>query len=102
MPAKSKPSTKSPGTPPVLTCTPKRPPEAKLIEAARHACSRNPLNFAPVHRLARVVPGFEANRMRLAVVTTKYWGTQGVDLSVGFLDSPTPTLRRRILQHMHA
>jgi hypothetical protein len=38
----------------------------------------------------------------LAVVTTKYWGSAGVRLSVSFLDSPPADLRARILSHMNA
>ena len=87
---------------PVLVCTPKRLPEELLIPAARTAVAQNPLNHAPVHRLARVVPGFEPTPMRIAVLTTKYWGIGGVKLTVGFMDTPPADLRKRILQHMNA
>jgi hypothetical protein len=36
------------------------------------------------------------------VLTTKYWGLQGVSLTVGFLDDAAADLRRRILLHMNA
>src|SRR5688500_16042929 len=82
---------------PILVCTPKRLPKELIEKAATHACSINPLNFAPVHRLTRIMPGFSSDRMKLAVVTTKYWGVKGVRLSVAFLDDANSTLRRLIL-----
>jgi len=38
----------------------------------------------------------------LAVLTSKYWGTTGIHLTVSFLDDPTQELRERILQNMNA
>ena len=87
---------------PVLVCTPKRLPAERMIEAADHACSVNPHNSAPVHRLTRIHSDFVLTREHLAVVTNKYWGIQGVRLSVGFLDGESATLRRLILQHLNA
>lgn len=84
-----------------LVCIPKRLPKHQLIECAAHACAVNPLNYAPVHRLARVMPGYTPTREHLAVVTTKYWGNKGVKLSVGFLDGESTALRRMILLHMN-
>jgi hypothetical protein len=89
-------------SPPMITCTPKRLPKELLIEAAEHALRANPLNFAPVHRLSRVVPAFSTDKMMLAVVTTKYWGVKGIKLSVSFLDNQSLALRRLTLQHMNA
>lgn len=88
---------------PVLVCTPKRLPIDLAIHAANVATTINPLNHAPVERLARVMKGFAApSRSRIAVMTTKYWHTNGVRLTVGFLDNPEASLRRRIIQHMNA
>ncbi|HEV2292834.1 MAG TPA: hypothetical protein VGR35_03210 [Tepidisphaeraceae bacterium] len=85
-----------------LVCTPKRLPENLLIPAAEVAARVNPLNHAPLERLARVMRGFAPSRKRIAVLTTKYWGTRGVRLGVAFLDGPESALRRRILQHLNA
>jgi Astacin (Peptidase family M12A) len=85
-----------------LVCTPKRLPVEKLVAAAKTATDVNPLNHAPIERLARIVPGFIATPERIAVVTTKYWGLQGVHLTVGFMDNAEAALRKRILQHMNA
>jgi hypothetical protein len=85
-----------------LVCTPKRLPAEKLIAAANTAVTLNPLNHAPVERLARIMPGFVPTPERIAVVTTKYWGLQGVKLTVGFMDNPAEDLKKRLLLHMNA
>jgi len=87
---------------PIITCTPKRLPRELLVSAARKAVEINPLNHPPIERLTRVIPGFQLSPDRIAVVTTKYWHTNGVRLTVGFLDDATPELRKRILSHMNA
>jgi hypothetical protein len=92
----------APASPPVLVCTPKRLPLEHAIRAADIATAINPLNHAPVERLARVIKGFEPTRERIAVMTTKYWHTKGVRLTVGFLDNPPAALRKRLIQHMNA
>lgn len=87
---------------PILACTPKRLPMAEMVAAADHACQVNPLNSAPVHRLARVMRDFAPTKEHLAVITTKYWGIKGVNLSVAFLDGESSALRRLILKNMNA
>lgn len=86
----------------VIVCTPKRLPAAKLVEAARIARTINPINHPPIERLVRVMRGFTPSPMRLAVLTTKYWGNKGIRLTVGFLDNPPSNLRARIVLHMNA
>lgn len=46
--------------------------------------------------------GFSPSPSRLAVLTSKYWRTNGVRLTVAFLDRPEKALRQRILEHMNA
>jgi hypothetical protein len=48
------------------------------------------------------MPGFVPTLEHIAVVTTKYWGLQGVKLTVGFMDNPETALKKRLLQHMNA
>jgi hypothetical protein len=86
----------------VIACTPKRLPTHLLVGAARIATEVNPLNHAPVERLVRVMRGFSPTPERIAVLTSKYWRTGGVRLTVGFLDNPEKALRRRIVRHMNA
>jgi hypothetical protein len=86
----------------VIVCSPKSLPDGQLIAAARTAVEINPHNHPPLARLASMMPGFRATPARIAVLTRKYWGIQGVNLTVGFLDSPPLELRERILLHMNA
>jgi len=85
-----------------LVCTPKRLPAEKLIAAAKTATTVNPLNHAQVERLSGLMPGFVSTPQHIAVMTTKYWGLQGVSLTVGFMDNPATDLRKRLLLHMNA
>lgn len=87
---------------PAIVCLPKILPTKKLVQAAQIATSINPLNHPPIERLARVMRGFSPNPLHIAVLTTKYWHTGGVKLTVGFLDNPPADLRARIILHMNA
>jgi hypothetical protein len=84
---------------PLIVCQPKLLPKRQWITAASMAAAINPVN-APAIRAAAV--GRPLKPLELAVMTTKYWGAKGVDLSVSFLDSPSKALRDRILSHMNA
>jgi Astacin (Peptidase family M12A) len=86
----------------VMVCLPKALPRDKWIAAANTATKINPLNHPPIERLVRVMAGFEPQPERIAVLTTKYWHTGGVILTVGFLDNPPKNLRAHILLHMNA
>ena len=86
----------------IITCRPKSLPASKLIAASRRAAEINPLNHAPIERLSGPLRGFRPTHMHLALLITKYWGSAGVHLTVGFLDSPPVALQKRILLHMNA
>ena len=86
----------------VLVCSPRSLPTKELIAAARTAVAINPHNHPPLERLAGLLPGFRATPARIAVLTKKYWGIQGVTLTVGFLDNPPADLSKRLLLHMNA
>src|SRR5688572_21361671 len=85
-----------------VVCLPKRLPKSLWIEAARNAAAINPLNHPPVNRLMMVNKGFKPTPQSIAVLTTKYWGSKGVKLTVGFMDNPPSAMRSRILLHMNA
>lgn len=85
-----------------LVCIPKRLADELLVKSAKTATTINPLNRAPVERLAGLMPGFKPTPERIAVVTTKYWGIKGVKLTVGFMDNAPTDLQKRILLHMNA
>jgi hypothetical protein len=86
----------------VIVCSPRSLPRDRWVAAAQKAVEINPVNHAPVERLAMLMPDFAPTAERIAVVTTRYWGSQGVHLTVGFLDNPPADLRARILAHMNA
>lgn len=85
-----------------IVCSPKMLPQAQWLSAAKAAIKINPTNHAPVERLALVIPGFQPQPAHLAVLTAKYWHTNGVRLTVGFVDGAPSDLRSRILLHMNA
>jgi len=82
----------------MIVCTPMYLPGDLWVEAAKTAVDINPVNAVlpaclPDQIYDILPPG------KLAVLAQKYWGTEGVKLGVGFLDSPTAATRRLILQH---
>lgn len=85
-----------------VVCIPRSLPAETLVRAAATAVRVNPLNNAPIERLTRVMPEFRPTPDRLSVLVTKYWGVEGVKLTVGFMDNPAKALRRKILQHLNA
>jgi hypothetical protein len=88
--------------PDAILCIPKQLSPHQWVSAARIASGINPVNHPPVERLMGVMRGFVPTPERIAVLTTKYWHSGGVKLTVGFLDNPPAKLRTRILAHMNA
>jgi hypothetical protein len=86
----------------VIACTPKYLPRPQWNAAAQAATKVNPLNRPAVEHLGLVTRSAAPTQAFLAVLTTKYWGSKGVELTVGFLDNPPADLRQRILAHMNA
>ncbi len=86
----------------LIVCKPKLLPSDQWINAAKTAIQVNPMNRAAVERLSMVMAGFTPTPQHIAALTTKYWHSGGVKLTVGFLDNPAADLRARILQHMNA
>jgi hypothetical protein len=77
-------------------CRPRSLPRSQWLRAARAAIDVNPSNQPAIGALMsmmnrRLEPDF------LAAVTTKYWRTGRVRLTVQFLDNPPRELRDRIL-----
>lgn len=84
---------KAPGA--LLTCTDPPPltSEQRAL-AQRLAAELNPANLP---RGAQPMP-----RERLLMLTAAYWGSKGVDLTVGFMETIQPALRDRIIAHMNS
>jgi hypothetical protein len=88
------------GTPPV--CRPRELPKKRWQSAARLATQTNPANAPDVDRLVGAIDGFLPTPDYIAAVTTKYWQTGHVRLTVQFLDEAGDDLEKRILSHMNA
>jgi Astacin (Peptidase family M12A) len=86
----------------IIVCTPKALPKNLWADAARTASRINPVNHPPVEKLGLIIPNFTLNKEYISILTTKYWHTKGVNLTVGFLDNPTVELKSKILLHMNA
>jgi hypothetical protein len=86
---------------PYVGCTVKQLPAHLLVEAARTAVAHNPANDVPA---ARGLYGVQF----IAMLTSKFWGSQGRTLGVSFFDLPAGAgsrddqLRNRIIDHMNA
>ncbi|KIL98201.1 hypothetical protein CCC_01262 [Paramagnetospirillum magnetotacticum MS-1] len=84
------------------TCTIKTVDPSLLVAAAARAVAINPANAPSRHLMAMAPDDVVLPPEHLAVLTNKYWGKNGVTLTVGFLDNPPADLRARILAHMNA
>ena len=87
----------------VLVCTLKTLPTRLLVKAAETAKKINPANAPVLGPLAAVAEGFQvADPLRIAVVTSKYWGPTPRQLTVSFMETTPADLKARILSHMNA
>ena len=95
------PNVTSSSAPEVKGCSIKVLPEHQWVSAAARAVDRNPANAPMIQMLARDVT-IPLSHPHLALLTAKYWGARGVNLTVSFLDNPEAAVRTRILSHMNA
>jgi len=65
-------------------CSVKRLPNDRQYDAAIKAITINPLNRAPM--AASALLGLKEERAHLSVLTTKWWHSGGVQLTVGFME----------------
>ena len=84
------------------TCTIKVLPRELWIRAATKATEINAANAPAMYLQRLAAPNVVIPPEHLAVLTAKYWGKDGVQLTVGFVDNPAADLRARILSHMNA
>jgi hypothetical protein len=87
---------------PFVPCELKRLEGETLISAAQTAIRINPVNRPIVLNRAESAGIDLGDRMLIAILTDRKWHTNGVHLSVSFMDSPSADLRARILGHMNA
>jgi len=82
-----------------LVCAPKTLPPRLLLTAADTATRINPAN-APF--VAQAALGLVLEPQHIAVLTSKYWGSQSRRFTVSFMESAPSDLRARIISHMNA
>lgn len=85
-----------------IPCSIKTLPRDRWVAAAQTAIEINPANAPALPALRAAAPNAVIEPEYAAVLITKYWGSDGVRLGVGFLDNPPADLKRRILSHMNA
>lgn len=88
--------------PDMVGCTLKSLPKRLLLKAADTAVKIYPVNAPAFGPLADVAPDFPLEPMRIAVLTSKYWGPAPRRLTVSFMETTAANLRVRILSHMNA
>jgi hypothetical protein len=87
-----------------IACRPRSLPPHLRLSAATLAVAENPANAVQPEQLA-ALPEMVLSVLEpehIAMLTGKYWGSRGVDLSVQFLDTHDAQLKTRILSHMNA
>jgi Astacin (Peptidase family M12A) len=85
-----------------IPCRIKPVPSEEIFRAANIATEINPANAPAVEALRLAAPDVVIEPVHLALLTSKYWGNQGVNLTVSFLDGAEQDLQERILSHMNA
>jgi hypothetical protein len=86
-----------------LGCELRQLPERLQVKASQTATRINPANGLNVAAMASLAPSSEVmNPMRIAVLTSKYWGPQQRQLTVSFMESTPDDLRARIVSHLNA
>jgi hypothetical protein len=84
-------------------CVLKYLPKRLLVKAAKTAIKINPVNAPLLGPFAAVGEGFQVTEpLRIAVLTSKYWGPTPRRLTVSFLETTPANLKARIISHMNA
>lgn len=84
-----------------IGCTVKVLPDELAEAAAVNAARVNPQNQFSLEGLPSDVRALVAPIQRIAVLNTKYWGTGGVHLTVGFMESTSPELKQKIVKYLN-
>ncbi|MEU7903453.1 M12 family metallopeptidase [Actinoplanes sp. NPDC049118] len=83
-------------------CEIKMLPPERWAAAARDASGINPANAPSLDMLRLGATDVAIAPLHAALLTAKYWGARGVQLTVGFMEDAAADLRARILSHMNA
>lgn len=84
-----------------LGCTIKSLPGRLILKAAATAREINPVNAPALQQFGQAAAGV-MDPLRIAVLTSKYWGPTPRQLTVSFMESTPADLRARIVNHMNA
>jgi len=84
-------------------CVLKSLPKRLLVKAAETARSINPVN-APASPPLGMLPGGSevSDPLRIALLTSKYWGPAPRRLTVSFMESTAAALKAKIISHLNA
>jgi Astacin (Peptidase family M12A) len=85
-----------------VPCRIKSVPAKDVFRAADKAREINPANAVALDALRFAAPNAVIAPEHLAILTSRYWGSPGVQLTVSFLDDAESDLQERILSHMNA
>ena len=83
-------------------CTLKVLPKRLVVRAAEVARKINPVNAPQRGPLAAMGADLPLDPMRIALLTSKYWGPITRELTVSFMESAPVDLRSRIVSHLNA
>jgi hypothetical protein len=84
-------------------CTPKSLPKNLQVKAAETATRINPVNAPAIgFAMGEDMLDLVAEPLRIAVLTSKYWGSANRRLTVSFMEATPADLRSRIIGHMNA
>ncbi|WP_199732666.1 MULTISPECIES: M12 family metallopeptidase [Corallococcus] len=83
-------------------CTLKVLPGRLLVRAAEVARKINPVNAPLPGLVAALGSDLPLTPMRIALLTSKYWGPATRELTVSFMESAPADLRARIVSHLNA
>src|SRR5215204_3290701 len=82
-----------------LACIPKTLPQRLLVKSAETATTINPVNAPVFGPLAEVDGDFQPEQpLRIAVLTSKYWGPRPRRLTVSFMESTPANLQAMNLE----
>lgn len=84
---------------PEISCIPKYLPSELLMPAAATAALQNPANRPLTNGVGAQHSVLSPEH--IAVLTSKWWSSKGVHLTVGFMESTPQDLQARIVAHMN-
>lgn len=83
-----------------IGCSVKELPQKELYAASQLAISINPANRPPEAMMAKI--GTPTDKLAIAVLSSKFLGSEGVKWRVGFMSRASAALQDKILSHFNA